>query len=147
MKVFLKKDVEKIGMAGEILNVTDGFARNYLLPRRLATEITASNERQFKKQVTQVAHRKDVIASKTSMLAERIKNMTILLPRKIQNNGRLYGAINPHEIVDALAKEGISVTKSQVIFNKSIKHKGDYPVTIKLTSQLTPTMKVSVVPE
>lgn len=147
MKVFLKKDVEKVGMAGEIIKVTDGFARNFLFPKKLAVEITSANEQQLQKHVKQILHRKEVISNKTSMLAERIGSMTVTLHRKMHDDGKLYGAINAHEIVDALAKEGINISKSQVLFNKSIKNKGTHEVTIKLTSRLKPIVKVSIVPE
>ncbi len=147
MKVFLKKDVEKVGMAGEIIKVTDGFARNFLLPKQLAVIITPDNEHQFVKKVKQLEDRKEVIATKTSMLAERINNITIKLQRKMHDDGKLYGAISPIEIVEALAQEGVSISKSQVFFDKSIKNKGTHEVIIKLTSRLKPVMKVAVLPE
>jgi large subunit ribosomal protein L9 len=147
MKVFLKKDVEKVGMAGEIIKVTDGYARNYLFPRQLAVQVTPDNEKQFTHQVKQIEQRKEVIATKTSMLAERISDMSIKLQRKMHDDGKLYGAISAHEIVEALVKEGISISKSQVIFDKSIKTKGTHEVTIKLTSRLMPKIKVVVIPE
>jgi len=144
VKVFLRKDVEKIGMAGEILKVNDGFARNFLLPRNLAVEITGNNESHFLKQVKNVVKRKEVIESKTSMLAERIKRMNVALKRKLHDDGKLYGAINATEIVEALGKEGVSLSKNQVIFGKSIKSKGTFEVTIKLTSRLKPILKVTI---
>lgn len=147
MKVFLKKDVEKIGMAGEILKVNDGYARNFLLPRNLAVEITPGNEPLYQSKVKQVEHRKQVIASKTSMLAEHIGKLSIKLKRKMHDDGKLYGAINANEIVEALAKEGVSISKSQVMINKSIKSKGAHEVTIKLTSRLQPTVRIVISPE
>ena len=147
MKVFLRKDVEKVGMAGEIIKVSDGFARNFLFPQQMAVEITPHNEELYKKQIKQVEHRKEVIASKTSMLAEKIKGLSIKLQRKIHDDGKLYGAINANEIVDALAQEGISISKSQVEFDKSIKNKGKHEVVIKLTSKLKPTLSLTIVPE
>ena len=147
MKVFLKKDIEKVGMEGEIIKVSDGYARNFLFPNSLAIEITSHNENLYKNKVKQVQERKSVIESKTSMLAERINNLTITLKRKMHDDGKLYGAINSTEIVEGLASEGINISKSQVIFHKSIKSKGSYLVTIKLTSRLQPTMKVVVASE
>ncbi len=147
MKIFLKKDVERVGMAGEIIKVNDGYARNFLFPRQLAVEITPNNQLQFQKNVKHIEHRKEVIASKTSMLAERIGQMTVTIKRKMHDDGKLYGALNPNEVVDSLAKEGIRISKNQVVYNKSVKTKGTHEVTIKLTSQLKPILKVSVVPE
>ena len=147
MKVFLCKDVEKIGMSGEIIKVNNGFARNYLIPKDLAVEVTAKNENFYKKQIKNVEHRKEVIATKTSMLAERIKGLIITVKRRMHDDGKLYGAINAAEIVDALARQGVAISKNQVIFGKGIKNKGSYDVIIKLTSRLKPTMKVSVISE
>lgn len=147
MKVFLRKDVEKIGIAGEILKVSDGYARNFLFPRQLAVEITPQNKTFYSKQVKRVENRKVAIESKTSMLAEHINSLVITFKRKMHDDGKLYGAINQAEIVDALAQKGISIAKNQVIFNKSIKNKGTHAVTIKLTSRLQPSMKVNVLSE
>lgn len=147
MKVFLQKDVEKVGMAGEILKVNDGYARNFLIPRNIAVEITPKNEAHYKKQVKNVEHRKEVVDSKTSMLAERIKDLKLSLKRKMHDDGKLYGALNANEIVEALHNKGVSITKNQVIFGKSIKSKGTHEVTIKLTSRLKPSLHVSIKPE
>ena len=147
MKVFLRKDIEKVGMAGEIIKVQDGYARNFLFPRGAATEITPENEAYYQGKVTKVEHRKEVVATKTSMLAERINAMSITLKRKMHDDGKLYGAVGASEIVDELAKDGISITKNQVLFTKSIKSKGTFEVTIKLTSSLKPKIKIIVVPE
>ena len=147
MKVFLQKDVERIGMAGEMIKVNDGFARNFLIPKKLAVEVTAKNESFYKQKLKSVEHRKEVITTKTSMLAERIKDITITIKKKMHDDGKLYGAINATEVVEYFAKQGISIPKSQVNFGKSIKRKGKHNVVIKLTSRLKPSVKVSVISE
>ncbi len=147
MKVFLLKDIEKIGMAGEFVKVSDGFAANFLFPRKLAVAVTPENEVSLKQRVKVVEKRKEVIESKTSMLAEKIKSLTVVLKRKIHDNDKLYGSVAPHEIVDALAEKGVSVSKNQIKFDKPIKSKGLHTVTIKLSSKLQPLLTVKVVPE
>jgi large subunit ribosomal protein L9 len=147
MKVFLKKDIEKIGMAGEIVKVGDGYARNYLIPRNAAIEITPQNQSFYQGRVKSVDHRKEVIASKTSMLAEHINDMKLTLKRKMHDDGKLYGAISQGEIVDLLSAQGVSINKSQVVIGKSIKTKGAHKVTIKLTSRLKPELTLNVLPE
>jgi len=144
MKVFLTKDIEHIGLSGEIVKVKEGFAQNYLFPRKLAVEITKANQLHFKNRERVVEHRKDVIESKSSMLAEKIKSTTITLKRKTHDDGKLYGSINPQEIADGLNEKGISISKSQVLFGKSIKSTGTYEVTIKLSAKLQPTVSVKV---
>ena len=147
MKVYLLKDVEKVGLAGEVINVKDGFADNFLLPKKLAVRITEQNENFYAKRTKIIEKRKEVVASKTSMLAEKIKGITVALTRKIHDDNKLYGSISEGEIVDALSQKGIGISKSQVIFDKTIKEKGTYKVTIKLSSTLQPQVTVKIVPE
>ncbi len=147
MKVFLRKDIERVGLSGEIIKIGDGYARNYLLPRGLAVEITTKNEAFYQTQAKEVEDRKEVIATQTSMLAEKINSLKLTLKRKIHDDGKLYGAVNANEIVELLAKKGISVSKNQVVIDKSIKEKGSYKVRIKLSSRLNPTVTVMVVSE
>lgn len=147
MKVFLRKDVEKVGMSGEIIKVGDGYARNYLIPHGLAVEITKNNESIYQSKIRTVEKRKEVIASQTSMLAEKISSTTVTIKRKMHDDGKLYGAINASEVVDLLAQKGFTISKSQVEFDKSIKSKGTFKVTIKLTSRLQPTITLNIVPE
>ena len=150
MKIFLTKNVEKIGLAGEILKVADGFAQNFLFPRKLAVQITPENEAFYTAKIKKVEQRKEVIASSTSMLAETIKTTKITLKRKMHDDGKLYASISPQEVVDALAAERISIRKSQVEFDKPIKAKGTYDdvITITLSTSLKPKLKqLKVVPE
>ena len=147
MEVYLRRDVEKIGLAGEIIKVGDGFARNFLIPQGLAVEITPHNKNQYIAKIRKVENRKEVIASQTSMLAEKLNTVTVTLKRKMHDDGQLYGSINATEIVEALATKGVSITKSQVEFDKSIKSKGTYKVDIKLTTKIKSTIAVTVVAE
>ena len=147
MKVFLLKDVEKVGLAGEIITIAEGYARNFLIPRKLAIEVTPHNEASLINKIRTVENRKEVIASKTSMLAEKIKALELTIKRKMHDEGKLYGSISEGEIVDLLAQKGIGIAKNQVTFDKAIKSKGLYKVTIKLSSKLQPVFTLKVVPE
>ena len=148
MRVFLLKDVEKIGIAGEIIKTTEGFARNYLIPKKLAVEVTDKNEASFVNRIKVVENRKEVVATKTSILAEKFKDIQVVLKKKVHNGDQLYGSISAKEIIDELAKEhGIKLSNSQVLMDKSIKTKGVHPVTIKLSKTLLPTLQVKIVAE
>lgn len=148
MKVYLVKNVEKVGMAGEIINVSDGYAANFLLPRKLGVQITPQNESFYMQKKKVVEHRKEVIETETSMLAEKIKSIQITLKRKMANGQKLFGSISEKEIVEALQEKDVNmISKSQVIFEKPIKEKGTYEVTIRLSARLQPKIKVTVVPE
>lgn len=147
MKVYLLKDVQNVGMAGEMIKVKEGYALNFLIPRNLAVKITPENEQAYQKNIKQLENRKDVIASKTSMLAEKIRTLTLTLKKKMHDDGKLYGAVSQTEIAELLAQEGFSIAKSQVVITKAIKQKGTFDVVIKLTSQLQPTLVVKVISE
>lgn len=147
MKVFLLKDIQNVGVANEIVKVSEGYATNFLFPKKLAVKITSENESFYLTKVKVVEHRKEVITSKTSMLAEKIKGLKLTLKKKIHNDGKLYAAVNPAEIVDLLASEGVSISKSQVKIDKSIKERGTFGVVVKLTSSLQPQLQLKVVGE
>ncbi|MCL4229631.1 50S ribosomal protein L9 [Candidatus Dependentiae bacterium] len=147
MKVLLTKDIVQVGMAGDIVTVTEGYFRNYLLPHKLAIEVNERNESYIKNKMNVVERKKEAIETQTSMLAERIKSTQLVLKRKMHDDGKLYGAVNAHEVVDLLAEKGIKVGKSQIEFPKTIKEKGMFDVTIKLSSRLKPTLTLKVVAE
>lgn len=147
MKVYLKKDIPHVGHAGQIIKVKDGYAHNFLFPNQWAIEITESNESFYLDKVKQVEHKKEVVASETSELAEKINNMHITIKRKVSTDKQLYASIAPQEIVEGLAQKGISVAKSKVQFGKSIKTVGTHEVVIKLSTRLQPKLTVKVVAE
>lgn len=147
MKVYLKQDVARVGLAGEIIKVPDGYARNFLFPKQLAVEVTDSNINFYQTKIKTIEKRKEVLATETSMLAEKIKNITLSIPRKLHDDNRLYAAISAQEVVDALAHEGVRAAKNQVIFPKTIKEKGVFDVVIKLSARLQPTLKLKITAE
>lgn len=145
MKVFMFKDVEKVGMAGTIVNVADGFASNFLFPRKLAVEVTAQNEKKFHVKVQKKQEQVQVVNSKIGMLAERIKDMTLTIKEKTHDDGKLYGSVGAEEIVALLKEKDITVDRKQIEFAKSIKAIGEHKVTIKLSSKLKPQLTLKVV--
>lgn len=147
MKVFLRKDVEQVGLAGEIIKVGDGYGRNFLIPKGLAVEVTNDNETFYLKRQKTVEHRQEVIATKTSILADKISTIKLVIKRKMHDDGKLYGAVNPSEIADLLAQKGVNVSKNQIKLDKSIKSKGIYKVPVELTSRLQSTITLEVLPE
>ena len=134
-------------MAEQIITVADGYAHNFLIPRKLAVEVTAINESGLMNRIKQGDQRKEVIASKTSMLAERIKSLKPTLKAKTHDNDRLYGAVSEKDIAAALADLGVRVTPRQVIIERKIVTKGLHPVKVKLSNTLQPTFTLKVVSE
>jgi large subunit ribosomal protein L9 len=147
MKVFLLKDVPQTGNAHEIVTVSEGFFRNFLSPRKLALEVTPANEVGFQKRAQLKEKKEEIVATKTSQLAEKIKAVTLVVKRPAHNGNELYAQIRPHEIVELLAAKGFSISKNQVSFDKSIKTTGLHAITIKLSSKLQPSVQLKVVAE
>lgn len=147
MKIFLRQNVAKVGMAGEIVKVGDGYGRNFLIPKGLGVEITAENEQFYAQQKITLENRAKVIATETSMLAERLNQVTVTIKAKMHDDGKLYGAVTQSDITDLLSQQGFAVTKNQVNLSKPIKTKGTYKVVINLTSRLQSTITVIVAAE
>ncbi len=145
MKIFLLKDVMRVGMASEMIEVSDGYALNYLIPQKLGVQVTEHNEKALQHKVRTLQKRTEVVVSKTSMLAEQIKGLKAVLRVKTHDGDRLYAAISAHDVVELLSGSGIKIAKNQVLFSETIKAKGVYPVTIKLSNTLKPVLTLKVV--
>lgn len=147
MKVYMLKNVQNVGLEGEIIKVAEGYALNFLIPRKLAVKATPAHEELSLKYKRDLVNRQEVISSKTSLLAEKIKTLSLVLKRKVHDDGKLYGAVNAIEVVELMAQSGVAVAKSQIEFDKNIKEKGTFEITVKLTSKLKPKVLLKVVPE
>jgi large subunit ribosomal protein L9 len=145
MKVYMIKDVERVGMAGTIINVSDGYATNFLFPKKLAVHVTDKNAASFKVKLESVKQKSEVINSKAAMLAERLKGLRLTIKEKTHDDGKLYGSVGPDEIVDLLKQNEININRKQVEFDKSIKTTGEHKVTIRLSSKLKPQFTLKVV--
>lgn len=139
------KDVEKVGMAGQVINVSDGYAANFLIPRKLAIKVDGQNKEFFEKRIKKAVVTAKVLNSKAAMLAERIANMHVTIKKRSHDEGKLYGAVGADEVVDLLKKKDVSVNKKQIDFPKSIKTTGEHKVVIKLSSKLKPQLTIKVV--
>lgn len=148
MKIYMLKDVVNVGMTGSITKVAEGYARNYLLPRNLAIEVTENDEAFFaNKKQNDIAHAA-AVKTKAGMIAERVKKISITLKKRAHNDGKLYGAVSAEEIIEGLAKHEITVSKRQVLLDKkALRTTGEHVVTIKLSSQLQPDLTVVIVGE
>ena len=144
MKVFMLKDVEKVGIAGQIVKVADGHALNYLIPNKLAAEVHKGSEQCFKVKIAKQKVDTQILNSKAAMLAERIKSIHVTVKARSHDDGKLYGSVGADEIVALLKEKDVTVNKKQIVFNKSIRTVGDHKVTIRLSSKLTPQVTVKV---
>lgn len=145
MIVILTKDVKGTGKAGEVVKVSDGYARNMLLPKGLAKEATEGNVRNLEKQKAIAAEKLEAQKEAAKKQAEEMSGMTVVIKSKGGENGKLFGSITSKDIAEALEKqENIKVDKKKIDLPAPIKQTGDTEVTVKLFPEVSATLKVTV---
>lgn len=145
MIVILTKDVKGTGKAGEVVKVSDGYARNQLIPKGFAKEATQGNVRNLEKQKAIAAEKKAEQKAAAQQQAEQLEKVTLVIQSKGGENGKLFGSITSKDIADALEQqEGIKVDKKKIDMPGPIKQVGDSVVTVKLFPEVSAKMKVKV---
>jgi large subunit ribosomal protein L9 len=147
MKVILREDVEKLGKAGDVVKVADGFGRNYLIPRQLAVPADVRNLKALEHDRRVIEARAKKNRKGAESLASRLASVSLTLSAKAGEEGKLFGAITSRDIADALEKAGVPVDRKTVLLQDPIKQLGDYKVKIKAGTDLHPEISVSVVAE
>lgn len=144
MKVLLKNDVPKIGKKGELLDVKEGYARNFLIPNGLAIEATGGTMKQYEEEKRAGERKKAKEKEDAQALAAKIKGTTITLKHKAGDEGRLFGSITSTEIAEALKQKGFDIDKKQVVLDDPIRLVGSHDVKIKLHSEVAASLHVEV---
>jgi large subunit ribosomal protein L9 len=145
MEVLLIKDVEAVGLAGQVVKVSEGYARNFLFPRKLAKVAGTIEVTTFRQKVERESLDATMLKSRVAMLANQIQNLHLSIKEKANEQGKLYGAVGPDEIVELLKDKGIQINRKQVEFSKAIRTTGEYEVIVKLTSKFKPSFSLKVV--
>ena len=144
MEVILLERVEKLGAIGDVVRVKDGFARNYLLPRKKALRANESNRKLFEANRARIEEENAHRRSDAEGAAKGVDGKTVQLIRQASNTGQLYGSVSARDIVDALEAVGAKVNKSQVVLDRPIKAIGMHEVKIALHPEVAVTVKVNV---
>lgn len=148
MKVILQQDVKGHGKKGELVEVSDGYGRNFLLPRKLAVEATAENLNAMRMQAEAKKARLAEEKARAEALAEQLKSCQVKIPARAGQGGKLFGSITSKEISEALKRQhGVDVSKSKLVLPDPIKSFGAFEVKAKLGSEVTGTVYVLVVEE
>jgi len=147
MKVILKNDVKDLGHVGEVVNVKDGFARNFLVPQGLAVEASTKNVKVFEHEKKKIQEMAKKVKSGAAGLAEKISAAKIIIKAKAGEEDKLFGSVTSMDIADALKAEGIEIDKKKIQLDEPIKRIGEYTVPIKLHSEVSAQLNVQVVPE
>jgi len=144
MEVILLERVEKLGAIGDVVKVKDGFARNYLLPRKKALRANEANRKVFEANRAKIEEDNASRRSEAEKASKGVDGKTVQLIRQASNTGQLYGSVSARDIVDALEAEGAKVIKSQIILDRPIKAIGMHEVKVALHPEVSVTVKVNV---
>ncbi len=145
MKVILLEDVKGSGKKGAILNVSDGYARNFLFPRKLAVEANASNIANQEKHLSAQKHRQELEEEAARQLAARLKNIGVKVSIRVGKDGKAYGAVSNAQIADALQEQyGIEVDRKKIVIKEPIREVGEGTAQVKVYAGISADIKVIV---
>ncbi len=147
MKVILKDDVKNVGNMGQIIDVADGFARNYLVPRGLAVEANTKNIKSLEHEKRIIQEKAKKIKNQAQELSDKLSSMTLVIKAKAGEEGKLFGSVTTMDIAEQLKNEGIEVDKKKVVLDEPIKRIGSYPVQIKLHADVATQINIQVIEE
>lgn len=144
MQIILQEDVEKLGNRGQIVTVAEGYARNFLLPRKLALEATAGNMKRLEKMRAAFAKKEATEKDSAQTLAELLNTVTVTVSRKAGENDQLFGSVTSADVAEGLAAQGYTIEKRKIALADPIKLVGEYQVPVKLFREISANVKLVV---
>jgi large subunit ribosomal protein L9 len=147
MKIILKENVDNLGLKGDTLDVKEGFARNYLLPKKLAIPFSEGNMALIQREKEKIQVLKVKEKEEAEAFAQKIANVSVTISKKVGEGDTLYGSVTAAEIEEALKNEGFEIDKRKIVIEEPIKKLGIYKVEVKLHAEVTGDFKVWVVKE
>ena len=147
MEVILREHVDSLGRRGEIVKVADGYARNYLLPRKLALLATEGNKKHVERERVKFDTREAEERKVAEAIAERLANISVAIARRVGETDTLYGSVTASDIAEALAAKGFEIDRRKLQLGEPLKRLGGFDVPVKLHREVTATLKVQVVAE
>lgn len=148
MKVILQQDIKKVGSKGDIVEVSEGYGRNFLLPKKLAVEATAANLETAKQKANSAARKKQQATDEARLLSAQLEKVSVKVAVRIGEGGKLFGSVTGKDVADALAKEhGIDVDRRKISLKSEVTGAGEYEAVIKVHPEIQSTIGVVVVAE
>ena len=148
MQVILLQDIKNVGKKDQIINANDGYARNFLFPKKLAIEATKDNLLKLQAKKDSKAHHKNLEIEANKKIAEKIEKITLELKVKAGANGKTFGGITSKEITEELKKQtGIDIDKKKIVLKDTIKNLGRFLVDIKFGDGVTAKLAINVIPD
>lgn len=145
MQVILRKDIEKLGAAGDMVEVSNGYGRNYLLPKGLAIEATPRNIKTIEHEKRLITERKKSELGDAEEIKRKISEISVTIAMQAGEEDKLFGAVTTMDIAEALSKDGISIDKKNILLEEPIKRLGIYNVNVKVHPEVMTELKVWVV--
>lgn len=145
--ILLREDVDKLGVRGEVVKVKAGYARNYLLPRKLAVEATTSNVRQIEQERATLLRREAKERGTAEAQAEQMRSLRLNFERKVGEHGILYGSVTSLDIAEALKEKGYEIDRRRISLTETIKETGDFTVAVRLHRDVSLDIPVTVTGE
>ena len=147
MEIILREHVENLGRRGDVVKVADGYARNYLLPRKLALTVTEGNRKQIEREKKVVEAREAEDRQTSEALATRIGQVEVVIARRVGETAALYGSVTTADIADGLASKGLEIERRKIQLAEPIKQIGEFTVPVRLHRDVVAQVKVIVVKE
>lgn len=147
MKVILRENVDNLGIIGDVVNVSNGYARNFLLPKNLVVVANEDNVSELKHYKAQFEKRRLAQKQAAQELADKIAEFSCTIAKKVGKNDKLFGSVTSSDIADEMKKAGYEIKKNQVQLKDPIKTLGVHPVTVKLQPDVSTTVKVWITKE
>jgi large subunit ribosomal protein L9 len=147
MEVILREDVEKVGARGSVVKVADGYARNFLLPKRLAVAATEANKKIVEQEREAYLRREAKLKNESEDLAKLMANVTLKFRHRVGENNQLFGSVTAKDIADALEAQKFHIERRKVQLDEPIRTIGEREVTLRLHRDVTTQIKVIVEPE
>lgn len=144
MQIILQEDVEKLGNRGQIVTVAEGYARNFLLPRKLALEATPGNMKRLEKMRAAFAKKEATEKESAQTLAELLNTVTVTVSRKAGENDQLFGSVTSGDVADGLAAQGYTIEKRKITLSDPIKSIGEFQIPVKLFREVGANVKLVV---
>jgi len=147
MKVILKQNIDDLGKIGEIVIVSDGFARNYLIPKGLAAEASSRTIHSLEHEKKKLLQKAEKEKNNAQALLDKLTGVNCVIARRVGEQDKLFGSVNTKDIESSLKEQGLEIDRKDIVMDEPIKALGEFPVKIKLGAGLSAEIKVHVVQE
>jgi large subunit ribosomal protein L9 len=147
MKVILKEDHDTLGVKGDLVEVKNGYGRNFLIPRQLAVVATKSSIKQYAEERKQASHKLSALRANAEAFAARLDGTEVVIPARVGEENRLFGTITNQQVADALAAKGYEIDRRKITLAEDIRLTGVYAATVRVHPEFSSEIKVKVVPE